>query len=155
MKTQGVCDGLPAGADHCTRYGEKMCGEREEWVSSVSVNGHGLDRLKYEYSYSKFFVGNDRGAADEAPVATKTTNRCSYRQKGDYLTAAMPPRSGRPSSKATAIAWARDMTSSLAKIFSTWNRIVRSRTPRIVPISRFVFPVVIHNRTVSSRDDRV
>ena len=37
MKTQGVCDGLPAGADHCTRYGEKMCGREAipVWASRI------------------------------------------------------------------------------------------------------------------------
>ncbi len=58
---------------------KRCAGEREEWVSSVSVNEHGLDRLEHEYSYAKFFVGNHCGAADEATVATKTTTRRSYR----------------------------------------------------------------------------
>ena len=56
--------------------------------------------------------------------------------------------------KATATAWDRDMTSSLAKMRSTWNRTVRSRTPRSWPISQFVLPRVIHMRTVNSRGDR-
>jgi len=54
---------------------------------------------------------------------------------------------------AMATACVREVTSSLIKMLSTWNRTVRSVTPIIREISQFVFPNLIQLNTVSSRGE--
>ena len=68
-----------------------------------------------------------------------------------YTTPGKPCRLGSPCSKAVATACEREVTSSFEKMLSTWNRTVRSVTPRILAISQFVFPFFIQFRIVNSR----